>query len=406
MTKYGAFNIINRLYSAKVGNKMKKISKILAATVLSATCTLSVGLTACGNGDDGKDIPQKTEVTFDDANALGNANAPTRALVKYSKTVTVEKAPVEAYLYFDVDGEYAIYVDGSNVSYGKKIKTVQVGDTLCNRISVKSKMTVGEHRIDIVTLSGKTAVRAKLYLDDKSYATNSSWVNSTQDIVHETGSLTYYVLGSSVSYGSANNGVSFAEGIAKEFGCAVEKQTVSGTTLRDLSGTVDPSGGKSYVDRLANFNVNSAPDAIIVQLSTNDATQGFGANNSLLGEVDFEEFSLENFNIKTTVGAMEYIIAYAKEYWDCEVIFYTNPKFKNDNYERLVEALADVKEKWDISVVDFYNYKDMSPLTDAQLKAYMSDDIHPNQSGYDWMTEVFCEYLTEKLDLKLLNNLK
>ncbi len=388
----------------------KNISKIVAAIALSAACALTVGLTTCNNnGGDDKNQLRNTEVTFTDVNMLGGGSVMSKSIAKYTKTFTVETVPDEAYLYFAVNGECAIYIDGVNVTKSGDITAVSVGDNVYSRIDVKGKMTAGEHTVAIATLSGKTTVKAKLYLDETTIVTDSTWEKTTHELAHDMSGKKYYVLGSSVSYGSANGGVSFAEGIKEEFGCTVEKQTVSGTTLRDLSGTLDPSSGASYVDRMTYFATDVAPDAIIVQLSTNDATQGFGTDNVLLGkmtESGIKECSLENFDIKTTVGAMEYIISYAKEHWDCEVIFYTNPKFENANYAKLVDVLYELQAKWGITVIDFYNYTGMTPLSAFELVGYMSDSIHPNHAGYNWMAEVFCDYLTKNLDIDLLNNLQ
>ena len=53
---------------------------------------------------------------------------------------------------------------------------------------------------------------------------------------------TILFLGSSVTYGSAAGGVSFAD-MLSEFGCTVVKEAVSGTTLVDTSAD-------SYVSRM------------------------------------------------------------------------------------------------------------------------------------------------------------
>ena len=54
---------------------------------------------------------------------------------------------------------------------------------------------------------------------------------------------TILFLGSSVTYGSAADGISFVEHIAARTGCYVIKEAISGTTLADLDD-------QSYVSRL------------------------------------------------------------------------------------------------------------------------------------------------------------
>ena len=74
-------------------------------------------------------------------------------------------------------------------------------------------------------------------------------------------------LGSSVTYGSASGGVSFADFISRRNGCAITKEAVSGTTLVD-------EGEDSYISRLKKLDKSIPADLFICQLSTNDATQG------------------------------------------------------------------------------------------------------------------------------------
>ena len=78
---------------------------------------------------------------------------------------------------------------------------------------------------------------------------------------------TVLFLGSSVTYGSAAGGVSFADlmGEICRFRCV--KQAVSGTTLADINE-------RSYVARLKSIGASVHPDLLICQLSTNDAVLG------------------------------------------------------------------------------------------------------------------------------------
>lgn len=197
---------------------------------------------------------------------------------------------------------------------------------------------------------------------------------------------TYLFLGSSVTFGHANHESSFVNYLASMVECRVIKEAVSGTTLTD-------SLGNSYLTRLIN-NVPKTEkiDHLIVQLSTNDASR----DGVVFGDVTpNDKRSLTDFDKNTTVGAMEYIIAYARQTWGCEVSFYTNPKYTNANYTTLLTLLDKVKAKWDIGVLDFYHYAGMEALDDATLSTYMADAIHPNALGYEWMAGEFAKYLTK-----------
>jgi len=193
-------------------------------------------------------------------------------------------------------------------------------------------------------------------------------------------------LGSSVTLGHTTGGVSFVDYLARDNGWICIKRAVSGTTLVD-------NGPDSYVQRMIRqLRPDQKIDYFVCQLSTNDATQ-----RKPLGTVS-ESRNKEDFDTSTITGAMEYIIAYAYETWDCPVFFYTNPYYNNRYYESMIEALYKLQEKWGINIIDFYNYKDMEPVPREVFRTYMSDPIHPNANGYRWMADVMSDYFKKYME--------
>lgn len=181
-------------------------------------------------------------------------------------------------------------------------------------------------------------------------------------------------LGSSVTYGAASQGVSFADYIAARNGCTNTKEAVSGTTLVD-------SGPDSYISRLKKVDRSTTADLFVCQLSTNDATQ-----KKELGNVS-ESYDRGDFDTKTVAGAIEYIISYAKETWGCPVVFYTNPRYDSGEYAAMVELLHAIQEKWDITVIDLWSDGEFNKITSEQRGLYMADSIHPTRAGYlEWWT--------------------
>ena len=83
-------------------------------------------------------------------------------------------------------------------------------------------------------------------------------------------------------------------------------------------------------------------------------------------------------------------------------MFYTNPKYNDASYIKLVSALYEVQEKWGIEIIDFYFYRDMAVVSDSALSAMMSDPIHPNDSGYEWMGRIFSARLRKAFEEKIL----
>ena len=191
-------------------------------------------------------------------------------------------------------------------------------------------------------------------------------------------------LGSSVTYGAAAKGVSFAEYIAARNSCTVTKEAVSGTTLTD-------SGPDSYVARLKTIRDTKA-DLFVCQLSTNDASQ-----KKPLGSIA-DGFDPGSFDTKTVAGAIEWIIAYAADKWNCPVAFYTNPRYDSKAYADMQELLIRIAEKWEIGVIDLWADETFNAITSEQRALYLADAIHPTQAGYLlWWTPVMEQKLYEGL---------
>lgn len=180
------------------------------------------------------------------------------------------------------------------------------------------------------------------------------------------------VLGSSVAQGAASEGYAVGEYLAARFDCALTKEAVGGTTLVD-------NGKSSYVQRMYNLDKFEPFDLFVCQLSTNDATK-----RKPLGEISGSK-NLEDFDTSTITGAMEYIICYTQETWDCPVVFFTDSRYDSEAYGAMVDRLLELQEKWGIRVLDLWSSDEFNAISDAERDLYMNDGIHPTKAGYrDW----------------------
>lgn len=202
-------------------------------------------------------------------------------------------------------------------------------------------------------------------------------------------------LGSSVTDGSAAQGCSFADYLGKTDGVIVTKEAASSTTLVDEFSIVPflaGGDGNSYVTRLKKVDTNAVFDAVVVQLSTNDATSG-----KSLGEICATS-DPEDFDTKTITGAMEFIIWYAQETWNCPVIFYTGSYFESQPYDVMVDRLLELQSKWDIGIIDLYNDEAFNGIDAQQYALYMYDEKHPTKAGYlEWWLPAIQAYLYDYL---------
>lgn len=185
-------------------------------------------------------------------------------------------------------------------------------------------------------------------------------------------------LGSSVTYGSASQGLSFVEYISKRNECTYIKEAVSGTTLVNEEDEQLSKQKKTYISRLLDIDSSNNFDMFIVQLSTNDATQ-----KRELGNVTDTDDT-------TICGAINYIIDYVKTTWNCPIAFFTNAYYENLEYQNMVNALNQIKDIKNISVIDLYSNEEFNNISNDERSLYMMDKIHPTKAGYlKWWTPEF-----------------
>ena len=206
-------------------------------------------------------------------------------------------------------------------------------------------------------------------------------------------------LGSSVTYGQGAGGYSMADAIAENHAATVSyKYAISGTTLSDCMtenslAWEDGRDHGSYVYRMEQLDKDADYDLFIIQLSTNDATAGIP-----MGEISADQ-ELSSQDTSTVIGAMEYIIAYVKETWNCPVMFFTGTKYDSEQYQEMVETLLALQEKWQIGVIDLWNNEEMNAIDQDLYLTYMKEDgIHPLRDGYEkWWAPEFEKEITEYL---------
>ncbi len=191
-------------------------------------------------------------------------------------------------------------------------------------------------------------------------------------------------LGSSVTYGSAAGGISFADIICEKYGYEMIKEAVSGTTLID-------ENDESYVKRIRGIKADSA-DLFVCQLSTNDAS-----HDSPLGNIT-ERKNLDSFDLSTVAGAIEYIIAYARKEWKCPVAFYTGSRYDSEKYENMVLLLKSIAHKWEIEIINLWDDPDFNSVNAEDYKRFMADPIHPTLEGYaEWWSPFIEKRINEIL---------
>lgn len=270
------------------------------------------------------------------------------------------------------DGVYGLSVDGGSFDRftsvnNNQANSVAVSDAaLASRdLTDKIRAVTGQEYFEFTCIGADTH-KCSCKLDYADIKTSSVYTHENMS-KHPLYGKMFYHLGSSISYGYANAGISFAEQISALTGSKYVKETVSGTTL----ATSKPN---SYVERWSNFRFDDDPDYLVLQLSTNDFTQGVA-----MGTVTN---ATSGFDTATASGAIEYIIDETRKISPhTRVVVYTCAVKPNWGWKQQYASfininLRKIAEKWNIIVVDLFN----AETTDTSV--WMSDDIHPGGAQY------------------------
>ena len=296
------------------------------------------------------------------------------------------------YVFAFKDGEFSLTVD--NEAY--KLSRYNVNQA--NTVLVGSKKASAELYTKIRAITG-TDHLVMSYIGTQSHPCTSSFeyfnvstsdtsgYDSTQK--HFLAGKNIFFLGSSVTRGHGGNtdGTSFAEMTAALAKCLYQKKAVSGTCLAITDGSTS-----SYVERFDSFAFSRTPDALVVQLSTNDFKKPVPVGKLAEGK------SLAELDPKTITGALETIVAKALEKNpDIKVIIYTCPLATSwskyaEYKEYITRYLYPLQEKWSdcVYILDLFN------ADCIENKAYLqSDGLHPQKEGY---AQLFTPYFIKLLE--------
>lgn len=204
------------------------------------------------------------------------------------------------------------------------------------------------------------------------------------DRTHPLRGKSVVFLGSSVTVGAFSCGQACADYLARKCGILALKEAVSGTTLAD-----DEHDGSSYVERLHTIPEKTHVDALVCQLSTNDARKG-----KEMGSVNEKG----PYDTATVAGAMQHVVDYARLTWGCPVLFYSGTYFESTEYAQMVSLLDEMSHTMDVPVIDLYHDEAMRAITPEDYALYMHDPVHPTKAGYElWWTPKFEEALVRAL---------
>ena len=335
-------------------------------------------LTSFGDGNDGR-FYLATNGT--DKMYVGMSIADKYANYYWTVNPLVFKHMTTFDVYYE-NGEFLLSVDGDQKRGIEKVNVNHSGDAEVITSAKASAELVNEvHAVNgqeyaTLTHIGATSNTHGVDGDFRYLAVHTSSTYGYKQILeHPLANKTIYYLGSSITVGIVGaDHNSFAHLTTKLTGCAMELEAVSGTWLAKSDKRND-----SYVERLDKLDITKQPDALVVQLSTNDFQ-----NNVTAGTVG-NGTSSSSFDKSTITGAIEYIVAKVHEVSpDTKIIMYACPLQTNfshyTQYGNYVNTtLKTLASKWEgvLSVLDLYNAEYVKVSTYMQ-----GDGFHPEVAGY------------------------
>ena len=187
-------------------------------------------------------------------------------------------------------------------------------------------------------------------------------------------------LGSSFSAGTGSGGICLTDYLKYINGTEIINESLAHSYL---SSVTQNSAVKRFRSSLA---LVSHADYLVIEISPIDAEMTSGNVSD-----SFDRFT---FPIKTTIGALEYLIAYSKELWDPQIILFTLPYCGDHAYEQLISKVQQVSDKWNVHLIDMYHDRTLENPDPVKRSLYMTDVSHPTKAGlHDWIVP----YIQEKL---------
>ena len=138
---------------------------------------------------------------------------------------------------------------------------------------------------------------------------------------------------------------------------------------------------------------HASPKAIFCEIPYYDAK-----HSTKLGEIS-DSYMLSDFDTETAIGAMEYIMCYAKMNWSCPVFFYTSADYNSSKkYEKLVSAARRVSDKWNMPMLDFTSNDKIASLEKSDKSLYFVDSRNMTKAGYnEIVAPEFENFITQNL---------
>lgn len=172
-------------------------------------------------------------------------------------------------------------------------------------------------------------------------------------------------LGSSITLGYGSLNESFVDFLAKHNQANFYKEAVNGTTL-----VQENDNDESYVTRSKRIDRNRHFDLFVCQLSTNDASK-----NKKLGNIN-------DINPDNICGAINTIIEYVRNTWECPILFYSNCYFESDSYLKMVETFKKIALNKNVGFIDLYSDEKFNDISSDDRSLFMADTLHPTKAGY------------------------
>ena len=143
-------------------------------------------------------------------------------------------------------------------------------------------------------------------------------------------------------------------------------------------------------------------DAIFLHGGVNGAWESAPAG--IMTETAPDQTDLEALDQDTFGGALEYLLAKAKELFPASRIGYIiNPRLvtpigRMSDMREYVDLTLAICKKWGIDTINLYDNDELNAALHFETTEFAADGIHPNAAGYDLIAPVIAPFVAAHLD--------
>lgn len=157
----------------------------------------------------------------------------------------------------------------------------------------------------------------------------------------------------------------------------IQKLAVGGNKFANIGD------GYSVLNQLS--SISGSPDVFIIWCGNNDIAEWVNGRTTIIGHPNWSSYNKLNYDISTSFGALEYLLATIRENYPSAKIlgvlrtYTTTRAYQRSNF--FWHIVNKIYQKWNCPVLDLQKTANITEYIASSKSANMSDDVHYNDSA-------------------------